>query len=68
MEGRSIEKLKEILGHYSVVMTEVYAHLKPDLFKDNDYDAFTIDLTPGDGEVSELRQNSGRTPKKGSPK
>src|SRR2546428_2145130 len=32
MAGASIEKLKEILGHYSVVMTERYAHLRPDSF------------------------------------
>jgi integrase len=36
LAGGSIEKLKEILGHYSVVMTERYAHLKPDLFSPKD--------------------------------
>jgi site-specific recombinase XerD len=36
MEGGSIEKLKEMLGHYSVVITERYAHLKPELFTAGD--------------------------------
>jgi hypothetical protein len=36
MGGGSIEKLKEILGHDSVVMTERYAHLRPDLFSKSD--------------------------------
>jgi integrase len=36
MHGGSIEKLKEILGHYSVIITERYAHLRPDLFRDED--------------------------------
>ena len=36
LSGGSLEKLKEILGHYSVVMTERYAHLKPELFTPKD--------------------------------
>lgn len=32
LAGNSIEKLCAILGHYSVVMTERYAHLRPELF------------------------------------
>ena len=31
LAGNSIEKLSAILGHYSVVMTERYAHLHPEL-------------------------------------
>jgi len=31
MSGGRIEKLKELLGHYSVVVTERYAHLRTDL-------------------------------------
>jgi len=45
MAGRSIEELKEILGHYSVVMTERYAHLKPDLFSAGAHQALRVDLT-----------------------
>ncbi|HET9553404.1 MAG TPA: hypothetical protein VFP50_10585 [Anaeromyxobacteraceae bacterium] len=44
----SIEKLKEILGHYSVVITERYAHLRPDLFSARDLGAISLDLAPGD--------------------
>lgn len=36
LSGGSIEKLKEILGHYPVVVTERYAHLRPDLFPASD--------------------------------
>jgi site-specific recombinase XerC len=32
LSGGSIEKLKEIPGHCSVVMTERYAHLRLDLW------------------------------------
>src|SRR5207253_8826736 len=47
LAGGSIEKLKEILGHYSVVMTERYAHLRPDLFSRNDLATIAVDLRPG---------------------
>ena len=53
MAGRSIEELKVILGHYSVVMTERYAHLRPDLFAPGAHQALAIDLRPG-GEVVPL--------------
>ena len=36
LHGGSIEKLREILGHSTVLVTERYAHLKPDLFEDAD--------------------------------
>jgi len=44
LAGNSIEKLKEILGHYSVIVTERYAHLKPGLFTQKDMAALPIDL------------------------
>jgi hypothetical protein len=46
--GGSIEKLKEILGHYSVVMTERYAHLRPDLFSAKDLATIDLDLNAGE--------------------
>ena len=54
MAGRSIEELKEILGHYSVVMTERYAHLRPDLFRDGARQALAVDLSTTGGDVRRL--------------
>jgi len=45
MAGGSIEKLKEILGHYSVVITERYAHLKPELFTPKDLGTIALDFS-----------------------
>ena len=36
LNGGSIEKLPEILGHSTVLVTERYAHLKPELFQQAD--------------------------------
>lgn len=47
LAGNSIEKLATILGHYSVVMTERYAHLRPDLFSDKDLSTLALDMSPG---------------------
>lgn len=62
LAGDSIEKLKEILGHYSVVMTERYAHLKPDLFSAKDMAVLDLDLAAGDAVPVPLGQALGRTP------
>ena len=35
-DGRPIERLREILGHSTVKVTERYAHLRPDLFSEED--------------------------------
>jgi hypothetical protein len=61
MAGASIEKLKEILGHYSVVMTERYAHLRPDLFPKSDLGTIRVDLTQTDAEVVQLGLKTGST-------
>jgi len=44
LNGGSIEKLKEIMGHSSVVVTERYAHLKPEVFRAADYELLNVDL------------------------
>jgi integrase/recombinase XerD len=64
MEGGSIEKLKEILGHYSVVMTERYLHLRPELFTAADLGTIKMDLRPGAGIVTRLNggEDSHRIP------
>jgi len=54
--------LKEFLGHYSVVMTERYAHLKPDLFSAKDMAVIDLDLAAGDAVPVQLGQSLGRTP------
>lgn len=54
LSGGSIEKLKEMLGHCSVVVTERYAHLKPELFAQRDFGTIALDLTPG-GVVTTLQ-------------
>jgi integrase len=55
LNNGSIEKLKEILGHYSVVVTERYAHLRPDLFAARDFSTISIDLAPaGEGTLQAL--------------
>ena len=50
MDGRPIEKLKELLGHSTVRVTERYAHLRVDLFQPEDCAAVAVDLTPGRAE------------------
>lgn len=62
MSGGSIEKLEEILGHYSVVMTERYARFKPELFTPKDMAVLDLDLAAGDAVPVQLGQSSGRTP------
>src|SRR6267143_5010265 len=50
LAGNSIEKLSVVLGHWSVTQTEVYAHLRPDLFSKNDLATIAIDLRPGSAD------------------
>jgi hypothetical protein len=45
MDGRSIEKLRNILGHSSADVTERYAHLAPDLFSAADYEVVAVDFS-----------------------
>ena len=47
MAGGSIEKLKEILGHSTIQVTERYSHLRPEAFSDKDRGLLAVDLAPG---------------------
>jgi hypothetical protein len=47
LSGGGIEKLKEMLGHSSVIMTERYAHLRPDLFPVADLGLISLEMKPG---------------------
>jgi integrase len=54
MGGGSLATLRDILGHSSVVVTERYAHLRPDLFKAEDLLKLTVNLSREGGEVVDL--------------
>ena len=64
LAGGSIEKLKEILGHYSVVVTERYTHLRPDLFAAKDLGTITLDLAPGSAVPVQIGHQLGTAPRK----
>lgn len=66
LAGGSIEKLSKVLGHYSVVMTERYAHLRPDLFAAESYGMLGVSLAPG-GKVIEVGASHPRGRRRRSP-
>lgn len=47
LHGGSIEKLRAILGHSTVLVTERYAHLKPELFQEADLLRADVSLAVG---------------------
>ncbi|MCG8557376.1 MAG: site-specific integrase [Proteobacteria bacterium] len=51
LSGGSIEKLSAVLGHSSVTTTQRYAHLRPDLFMESDFDRVQVDLARPRGDV-----------------
>jgi len=59
LAGGSIEKLSVMLGHYSVTMTERYAHLRPDLFPVEDLATIAIDLRPGRAKTGAIGHQMG---------
>lgn len=58
LAGGSIEKLAQIMGHSSVVVTERYAHLRTDLFRDADYNVVTVDLSGAPGQILPMREGT----------
>jgi len=51
LEWRVTEKLAKVMGHGSIVVTERYAHLRPDLFREEDYGLLDVDLLKPAAEV-----------------
>lgn len=49
LSGGSLEKLAIVMGHSSVVVTERYAHLRRDLFREEDHQLLDVDLQPAQG-------------------
>jgi integrase len=47
LADQPIEKLREIMGHSTVQVTERYAHLNPDSFTDKNRGAIKVSLAPG---------------------
>lgn len=48
LAGNSLEKLREIMGHTTIQVTERYAHLRPELFSDADRATIKVSLAPGE--------------------
>jgi integrase len=60
--GGSIEKLSKLMGHASVTTTERYAHLRTDLFREQDFDVVAVDLSTSGGEVVPLPRKTENVP------
>lgn len=54
MAGGSIEKLREAMGHSTVLVTERYAHLRGDIFTAADLGRVSVDLSSPAGKVLPL--------------
>jgi len=52
--GNSLEKLREVMGHSTVQVTERYAHLKPELFGAADRATLKVSLARGGGQAEAL--------------
>jgi integrase len=49
--GGSIETLSKAMGHASVVTTERYSHLRPDLFREQTFNVVVVDLSQPASDV-----------------
>ena len=57
--GGGIELLSKIMGHASITTTEIYSHLRHDLFAEKAFDAVTVDLARPAGDVVSISRSSG---------
>jgi integrase len=57
--GGGIELLSKIMGRASITTTEIYSHLRHDLFAEKAFDAVTVDLARPKGDVVPIRDVSG---------
>jgi integrase len=57
--GGSIELLSKVMGHASITTTEIYSHLRHDLFAEKAFDAVTVDLARPAGDVVSISRSSG---------
>jgi len=51
LAGGTLEKLKEAMGHSTVLVTERYAHLRGDVFTAADLGRVAVDLSAPSGKV-----------------
>jgi integrase len=58
--GGSIEKLRELMGHSTVLVTERYAHLRGDLFSAADHGRIAVELAAQTGKVVLLHHGRGQ--------
>lgn len=54
LAGGTIEKLREVMGHSTVMVTERYAHLRPDMFGAADRGRVAVDLSTPTGKILPL--------------
>jgi hypothetical protein len=57
--GGGIELLSKIMGHASITTTEIYSHLRHDLFAEKAFDAVRVDLSKPAGDVVSISRSSG---------
>jgi integrase len=51
LQGGAIEELRDIMGHSTVMVTERYAHIRPDLFASSSMRRLAVDLTAAGAKV-----------------